>query len=177
MQPQKLTLSNLLVGGGGLVTFIFSFLKFFKQGPFGFNAWDGDGLAFVSTVPAILGLAALVWVALDLFGVKLPNEVLTFNAAQIKATWGISAAGLMIAFLTVDMGGIGKGPGFWLMLIGSLAMGVGAVLGLLGIGNDPLSTPKPAQPGGLQAPTAPPPPPPPPTGGPAAPPPPPPPPV
>src|SRR5688572_21604882 len=100
MQPQKLTLSNLLVGGGGLVTFIFSFLKFFKQGPFGFNAWDTDGFAFVSTVPAILGLAAAVWVALDMFGVNLPGAVLTFTPAQLKATWGIAAGGLMLAWLT-----------------------------------------------------------------------------
>lgn len=152
MQQQKLTLSNVLVGGGGLVTFIFSFLKFYKEGSFGFSAWDTDGLAFVSTVPALLGLAAAVWVGLELANVNLPGDVLTFNPAQIKATWGISAAALMIAFLTVDMGGVGKGPGFWLMLLGSLAMAIGAVMGLLGVGNDPLSASKPTS---VQSPPAP----------------------
>ncbi|HWL42879.1 MAG TPA: hypothetical protein VNQ73_08040 [Ilumatobacter sp.] len=157
MQQQKLTLSNLLVGVGGLVAFIFSFLKFFKFPGGGFNAWDTDAFAFVSTIPAILGLAAVVWVALDLFGVKLPDHVLTFNPAQLKATWGISATGMMVAWLTTDAD---KGPGFWLMLIGSLAMGVGAVLGLLGVGNDPLASATPAPPAAPTpaAPSAPPPP-------------------
>lgn len=129
----KITVADLIMGAGGVVTFVFSFLAFFKSGDFKINAWDTDGVAFASTVPAILGLAMAVWIGLELAGVSLPAEILTFNRTQLKATWGIAAAGLMIAWLPSQGD---KGPGFFLMLIGSLAMAVGAVMALLGKGTD-----------------------------------------
>lgn len=155
--PTKLTLSNLLVGGGGLIAFVFSFLAFFKSGGESVNAWDGDAYAFATTLPAVIALVAAVWVGLELAGVKLPGQVLTFTGPQLKATWGIAAFGIMLSWFSVDMYGIDKGAGYWLMFIGTLAMAVGAVLALVGIGTEPLAKPASAQPS-TDAPVPPPPP-------------------
>lgn len=162
---KKITVADLIMGVGGIVTFIFSFLAFYKFGDASVNAWSGDGPAFASTVPAILGLVMAVWIGLELAGVALPANVLTFNPTQLKATWGIAAAGIMISWWSTDGD---KGIGFFLMLLGSLAMAVGAVMALLGKGAEtvnlgggagaPTSNPTTAP----SPPAAPPPPPPPP---------------
>lgn len=138
---RTITVADLIMGAGGVVAFLFSFLAFFKSGRSSVNAWDGDAGAFATTVPAILGLVMVVWIVLELAGVSLPERVLTFDHAQLKATWGIGAAGIMLSWLSADFGGADKGIGFWLMLIGSFAMAVGAVMGLLGKGTDTIELP------------------------------------
>ena len=137
----KITVADLVMGAGGLVTFLFSFLAFYKRGDFSVSAWDGDAGAFATTVPAILGLVMVVWIGLELAGVKLPEQVLTFNRAQLKGTWGIAAFGIMLSWISADFGGADKGAGFWLMFIGSLAMMVGAIMGLLGKGTETVAIP------------------------------------
>ena len=129
----KITVADLIMAAGGIITFIFSFLAFYKFGGSSINAWDDQGAAFASTLPAILGLVMAVWIALEVAGVSLPEEVLTYNRAQLKGTWGIAAGGIMLSWLSTDPD---KGAGFWLMLIGSLAMAVGAVMALLGKGTE-----------------------------------------
>jgi hypothetical protein len=131
----KISIANIIMLAGAVVTFIFSFLDFFE----GFNAWDNDVLAFATTVPAILALVMAVWIVLELTGVSLPDQLLTFTSLQMKATWGIAAAGIMLSWLTVDAGD--KGAGFWLMFLGSLAMAVGAVMALLGKGTETVDIP------------------------------------
>src|SRR5215207_704972 len=129
----KVTVADLIMGIGGLVTFIFSFLAFYKFGDTSINAWDTDGVAFASTLPAILGLAMAVWIGLELAGVNLPDQVLTYTPTQLKGTWAIAAAGIMVSWLSTDGD---KGAGFFLMLLGSLAMSAGAVMALLGKGTE-----------------------------------------
>lgn len=140
----KLTPATLVFGIGAIVTFIASFLDFVGDGPFGFNAWSMDYLAFATTAPAILALVGIVWTILEIAGVKLPDDVLTFNAKQLRATWGIGAAGIMLSWITVD----NITTGYWLMFLGSIAMAVGAILSLLGVADQPLSS-------GQNTPTAP----------------------
>ena len=129
----KVTVADLIMGIGGLVTFICSFLAFYKFGDVSVNVWDSDGVAFASTLPAILGLAMAVWIGLELAGVNLPDQVLTYTPTQLKGTWAIAAAGIMLSWLSTDGD---KGAGFFLMLIGSLAMSAGAVMALLGKGTE-----------------------------------------
>jgi hypothetical protein len=129
----KVTVADLIMGLAGLLTFIFSFLAFFKFGDTSINAWDDEGFAFASTLPAILGLAMAVWIALELAGVKLPDQVLTYTPTQLKGTWAIAAAGIMLSWLSTDGD---KGAGFYLMLLGSLVMAAGAVMALLGKGTE-----------------------------------------
>lgn len=133
--PNKISVANLVMLAGAVVTLLFSFFDFFDRGG---NAWDTDFLAFASTVPAILALVMGVWIVLELMGVSLPEQLLTFNRAQLKATWGIAAAGIMLSWITTDPD---KGVGYWLMLIGSIAMAVGAVMALLGKGTETVDIP------------------------------------
>ena len=147
----KISVANLIMLVGGLLTFIFSFLDFYKVGPFGANAWDTDAGAFITTIPAILGIAMVVWCALEATGTKLPAHVLTFNSGQLKASWGISSGGMMLGWVTT---GGDWGAGFWLMFVGSLAMAAGSVMGLLNVGNQTLDLS-----GGSSSPMPPPPPP------------------
>jgi len=114
---------------GSAATFLFLFFGFFKFGSRSVPVWDTDFLAFVSSVPAILALAGLVWAICELNVVNLPSEVLTFTSAQLKATWGVAAAGVMLAFATTDGD---KHALFWLQLLGSFAMAAGSIMALLG---------------------------------------------
>jgi hypothetical protein len=158
---KKVTVANLIFTVGGLVTILFSFFKFIGFGDFGKSAW-GEGNFPLATIPAVLGLAALVIGVLDILGtVKLPAQVLTFNWNQIKFTWGIVAAVIMLAFLVLDKGGGSLKFGGIMMLLGSLAMAVGATMNLLGLGANTVNLPNVGtQPGaGGTPPSAPPPPP------------------
>ena len=137
----KISVANLVMGVGALVTFIFSFLAFFKLGDEGISAWDSDAGAFATTAPAILALVLLVWIVLELAGVSLPEQVITFNRDQLKATWAIGAFGIMLSWISADFGRADKGAGFWLMFFGSLAMAVGAVMALLGKGTETVDLP------------------------------------
>ncbi len=138
---RSITIADLIMGVGGLVAFLFSFLAFYKRGSQSVNAWDGDAGAFATTVPAILGLVMVVWIVLELLGISLPERVLTYDRPQLKGTWGIAAFGIMLSWISADFGGNDKGAGFWLMLIGSAAMAVGAIMALLGKGTDTVDLP------------------------------------
>lgn len=155
---RSISVANLVMLSGGVVCALFSFFNFYEYGGTGRSAWSSDALAFVSTIPAILAIVMVAWCVAEVAGAKLPADVLTFNPTQLKATWGISAAGVMLAFFTVD--GPDKGIGFWLMTLGSLAMAAGSIMALLGKGSEAVNF---GQSGSAQAP--PPPPPPPPPGG------------
>lgn len=136
---EKLTVAQLVSGGGALVCALFSFFNFYEFGGDGRSAWSQDVGAYVTTIPAILAFVMLGWMIAGLAGASLPKQVLTFTTEQLNATWGIAAGGIMIAFLTQDLGGLDKGIGFWFMLIGALAMAVGAVMALLGKGTQPVN--------------------------------------
>ncbi len=137
----RITIADLVMGVGGLVTFVFSFLAFFKSGSRTVSAWDGDAGAFATTVPALLGLIMVVWIGLEVAGVSLPEQILTYDRAQLKGTWGIAAAGIMLSWVSADFGGTDKGTGFWLMFLGSFAMAGGAIMGLLGRGTNTIDVP------------------------------------
>lgn len=174
---KKISVANLVATAGGIVCVLFSFFGFYDFGGDSRSAWSTDIGAFVTTIPAILAIVLVAWSLCELFGVKLPADVLTFSSNQLKATWGISALGIMIAHLTPDFPW-DKGIGFWFMLIGSAAMAAGSVMALLGKGTDlislgggtkPAAAPMPPQPYGMAPPPpppgmVPPPPPPPPAG-------------
>src|SRR5262245_62260978 len=91
------TVAEIVMFAGGVVTFVFSFLDFFE----GENAWS-SGLFPVTTIIAVLGLAMVVFVALEIFaGFTLPT-FLTFTYKQMYVTWGITAGAFMLAWLILD---------------------------------------------------------------------------
>ena len=81
---KQISVADLVMLIGGVVTFLFSFLSFYKFGGDGRNAWS-TGFFPVATLLALMGLAMAVVAVLDLFGVKLPSQVLTFNWKQINS--------------------------------------------------------------------------------------------
>lgn len=131
---KSLSIADLMMIGGSAVVFLFSFGPFTSSGPFSANAWSTDFAAFATTVPAILALVMIVWCALEIFGVSLPDQVITFTAPQLKATWAIAAAGILLSWATVD----NRAALFWLQLLGGLVMAAGAVAPLLGQLTDPV---------------------------------------
>ena len=144
---RQITVADAIFGGGSLLTFLFSFFDFIGAGSFGVSAW-ASGVFPLGTIPAVLGLLGIIAVVLDLTGAaKLPDQVLTLNWRQIRLTWGITAAVIMLAYLIVD-----KGPstslkfGGWVMLIGSLLMAAGSVMAVLGKGTEMVNLGKPSGP-------------------------------
>ena len=147
---RQITVADAIFGGGSLLAFLFSFFDFLGAGKYGSSAW-ASGVFPLGTIPAILGLLGVVVVVLDLTGAaKLPDQVLTLNWRQIRLTWGITAAAIMLAWLIVDKSSASLKIGGWVMLIGSLLMAAGSVMAILGkgtevvnLGNKPATPPPP----------------------------------
>jgi hypothetical protein len=146
------TITDIIMLAGGAITLLFSFLNFVEFGDQGESAW-GTGNFPLLTIPAILGLATVVFVLLEWFVAPTMPKILTFDLKQMYVTWGITAAAIMLAFFVTDKRGLDTGIGAILSLLGSLAMATGSILNILGILNTPLSSgPKapagyPGQPG------------------------------
>ena len=151
------TVADIIMLAGGALTFIFSFLTFWDYEVDTSNAWGS--FAFPTfTIPAILGLAMAVLVALEVFaGVKLPTRVLTFDWKQIYVTWGIVAFVIILSALILNVPtGLDRGVGLILQLFTTAAMAVGAIMNVLGVGTRPVTAAtgagqrgiQPGQPGG-----------------------------
>ena len=75
-----------------------------------------------------LNVVAGLIVALGALGVDLPDRVATFTRAQVLLVCGGFATLQSLAFLVVDNGVADLGIGFYLMLLGSVAVLVGAIM-------------------------------------------------
>jgi hypothetical protein len=143
---RQITVADAIFGGGSLLAFLFSFFDFIGAGGYGVSAW-ASGVFPLGTIPAILGLLGVIVVVLDLTGAaKLPDQVLTLNWRQIRLTWGLTAAVIMLCYLIVDKNGATLKFGGWVMLIGSLLMAAGSVMAVLGKGTEMVNLGKPSGP-------------------------------
>lgn len=140
------TITDIIMLAGGAITFLFSFLNYVELGDEGRSAW-GEGNFPLITIPALLGLAMAVSVLLEWFVAPALPKILTFDLKQMYVTWGVVAAVMMLAYFVTDKGGLDTGIGAILGLLGSLAMATGAILNVLGVATNPLSSAKPAAPG------------------------------
>jgi hypothetical protein len=124
--PAEIT---VLAGAG--VVLIFSFLSFYDVSIGGVsdstNAW-GTGLFPLATLIVLFAVAAGVLVGLALAGVSVPDRIASFTRAQLLLVCGGFATLQSLAFLIVDRGIADLGFGFWFMLIGSVAVLVGAIM-------------------------------------------------
>jgi hypothetical protein len=121
---------------GAVVAFVGSFLDVYKIGGNSSSAWDSDFFPLL-TLPALLCAEAAVLVALAGFtDVRLPAQVLGISLGRWMVVSGLWAAIMMLGFLIgdpvfdirgVDIG-VDRAVGFWLMLIGSIAVAIGAVV-------------------------------------------------
>jgi drug/metabolite transporter (DMT)-like permease len=107
--------------GGGAVTLIGSFLEFASDT----SAWGTGAFPIVTLIP-IYATVVGVLVALKTFGnVNLPAQVLGFTWNQLFLVLGFFAALMSLFWLVAAEN---TGVGLLLMLIGSVAVAVGAFL-------------------------------------------------
>ena len=141
MNNSKLSPANIVILAGGVLAFIASFLAFNKfttpsisfgdvkiGGSHSYSAWSTH-FFLIATIPALLCLIMAIHVAVSTFAqMTLPNRVLGFSWDQIHLILGFQATLMMLAFLIQDTGGLDKGIGLYLMLIGAIACLVGAIM-------------------------------------------------
>lgn len=135
MGDKKLSTSDIIILAAGAVMLIASFLTFYETGSGKFSstetAW-GSGIFPLGWWPVLFGVLMAVHVALTKFAnVNLPERILDFSWNQIHFMLGAVSAVLMICFLIQKFPSgaeVSKGIGYWLLLLGSIALVVGAVL-------------------------------------------------
>src|SRR4051812_7743935 len=124
--PAEIT---VLAGAG--VVLIFSFLSFYEISIAGFsdstNAW-GTGLFPLATLIVLFAVVAGLLVGLELLGVNVPDRIATFSRTQVLLVCGGYATLQSLAYLIVDRSAADLGIGFYLMLLGSVAVLVGAIM-------------------------------------------------
>lgn len=126
----KLTPGEILIVAGAVVALIFSFFDFFSPpaGASGTSAW-GDGLLPVATIIVVFCVIMGLQVALSkLANVELGTGIAGFTWVQVHLALGFFALLQSLAFVAVKKGDSGIGVGLILMLIGSGACFVGAIL-------------------------------------------------
>lgn len=172
---RSITPGEIVILASGAVVLLFSFFPWFGSNFLNasVNAWD-SGLFPLATLVALAGTLMAVQILLDrVLGVSLPARLAEFTWEQIHIFLGVLAFLIAFCYLLLDKGGTGIKYGFYISLLGSVGLVVGAFLirqerrnlpavagGYGAAPAAPTWTPPPAPP--PAAPTPPPPPPPPP---------------
>jgi hypothetical protein len=134
VQNSKLTPGNWTILIAGIVMLIASFLPFYTYHGFTWSAWNSDiNLLGNATLPALFGLIMALHVAGTSFAnVTLPPRVAGFSWNQVHLLLGFQATVMMVCWLARDKGSsfasLGFGIGFVLMLLGAVALLVGAIM-------------------------------------------------
>jgi hypothetical protein len=122
----KLGTPQLIIVIGGAVALVASFLDWFDVAGFGDNAWSDSMLFPTFAWVGIFGAVMAAQIALTAFGnVNLPRDVLGFTWPQIHLVLALFCVILTISFL---IGGEEQAIGFYLSLLASIALLVGAVM-------------------------------------------------
>lgn len=129
MDLNKLTTSDKVIAGSGIVLFIASFLPWFKIEIFGrsatANGWDVG--FFWAGIPALLGLAAA--------GLVLANKLSDFKLPEIPIPWGqafliagaVSAA-IVVLKLLIGEEFVDRAWGLFVATIAALGFAAGGFL-------------------------------------------------
>jgi len=137
MDRTKLSPAGIVILVAGLVVLIGSFLAFYKISILGhsasWNAWSSEtGLLLFPLTTFIVLFAVLMGahIAVTAFAsnVRLPDRILGFTWNQVHLVLALQATILMFTYLIRNKGGLDFGAGFWLMLLGSIGLLVGAIL-------------------------------------------------
>ena len=135
MDLSKLSRSERIMAGAGLVLFLSTFMPWFKAGPLDWNGWD---VTFIfGGLPALLGLlVAGVVLATKLGNAKMPD--LPFSTGQGMLGAGALAALLVLIKLLVGeevcspFGGgcadLDRAWGLYLATLAALALAAGGYL-------------------------------------------------
>ena len=131
--------SSQLLGGAGLLLFIFLFFDWQQYGPLGQSGWHGWG-----TAAGIFVIALVLWEAVQILGMKLPE--LPVKPVMLSA--GLAALVLLFTVIKFfDDSEVRHWPA-WIGLILAIAIGVGGFLRWSGdsakVMDRPARTPPPA---------------------------------
>jgi hypothetical protein len=147
-------LSDVIVGGGALLFFIFSFTPLVSLGPLHTNLWD-----FTSPLGWWVAVANVLLLATAVAALRWPRdkEYVGFRRSQVQVALGLYVFLFILGILFAKHSIFGWGG--WLMLVCSLVALAGAVLGHLGMLQELVAVPTrrkatPAAPAGYQTPTA-----------------------
>lgn len=132
--------SQIVVLAAGVVLFIASFLEYASDE----NAWSDFG---IFTLPALIGLVAAAAVAVRAFTtVELPEPILTLTIDQLLLFLAFTALLIQVGlWFVIDNLAGDLGIGFWLGLLGSIALLAGTVMEQLALGGT-ASGPRPTAP-------------------------------
>jgi hypothetical protein len=119
----KPTTAEIVIAASGAVALVFSFFHFFESS----SVWK-SGLFPIATLMVIFVVISGAVVALKVFGVSLPANVLGFTWPQIHLELGFFATLYALAYLVVKTGGASRGIGFWFILIASIGSLAGAIM-------------------------------------------------
>jgi hypothetical protein len=123
MADQKTpTPGEITIMAAGGVMLIFSFLHFVGSS----SAW-GQGAFPIATLLPLYGLVMAVQIAVAKYAsIDLPESVLGFTWEQLHLALGAMAALMAVGWLLTNTDG--KGIGQWFLILGGIALVVGAVL-------------------------------------------------
>ena len=130
MDLSKLTTSDKVIAGSGIVLFIASFLPWFTISIFGYrtltaNGWDTGFLW--GGLPALLGLASAgIVIATKIGSVEMPKMSISTGKAMLIA--GAVAAALVVLKLLIGDHGVSRGFGLYLATLASVALAYGGFL-------------------------------------------------
>lgn len=133
MDLSKLTTSDKIIAGSGILLFIAYFLPWFKVDGFGDSvSWSGGDVGFLwSTLPMLIGLLLTgVVVASKMFDVKLPDLPVPWGQAYLGL--GVLAALLVLIKLLIGEEVLGfdldRGFGLFVAAIAAIGLAVGGFL-------------------------------------------------
>ena len=116
------TTSELIIVIAGAVMLVASFLDFAGKT----SAW-GEFLFPLATLLPLYGVIMALQIALTKFAnVNLPDTLAGFTWEQVHLVLGLFAGLMAIGWLVTDISS--KGIGFWLEVLGGIALAVGAVM-------------------------------------------------
>jgi len=120
------TTSELIIMIAGAVLLVASFLKFAQIDVKSGSAW-GKFLFPIATLLPVYGVIMAAQIALTKFAsVKLPEAVVGFTWEQVHLVLGLLAGFMAVGWLITDIHG--KGVGYWLEVLGGIALAVGGVM-------------------------------------------------
>lgn len=115
------TPAEIAILAGGVVALVGSFLDFAGET----SAWGSGWFPVVTLIP-LYGVVMALHVALTKFAsVDLPDRIVGFTWEQLHLVLGFFAALMSLFWLVAAED---TGAGLWLMLLGSIALVVGAVM-------------------------------------------------
>jgi hypothetical protein len=114
----------------GIIMFLASILAWVKAGDTGFSAWTTEfGLFPVATFVPLAGLVTAGLVGARLFlKDKVPSEIIGFSLIQIQQILAVFTLLLALGYLIMDNGFLDMGFGYWLNVLGAIALVVAAVM-------------------------------------------------